>query len=695
MGLKTLVQLWLSAIRESFVLMLPLAMLGALALLAANVPADIYHYLLGIELSTTWLTLNQYLWQATYGIMASVLCALTGFRLARKRQDKHQLEFHPLIIAVMCVISFYLLNFLQFNAAFSSGLGAAGVFKAIVIAIACAEFFTLCNRYPIFRLPGLQADFDHLLHQSLNAILPSFILILLLVAAQMLLSSLSFSFTQSMQEINSALLRFSGSTLPQTMLYSLLNQSLWFMGIHGANVLESLSESLFGPVIGQNLCMAPEFSRDALNIFVHIGGSGSTLGLLLAILWHSRQGESARVAKYAMLPALFNINELVLFGLPVVLNPVYFLPFILAPLSQILFTYLALQSGWLTLTSSDIAWSTPPLISGYLYTQAGLGALWQAGLILLSTLIYLPFVKRAEIQRHNENQAEFQHMITLIEENHTQQHKVSKRLDRVGLFARQLIQDFNQDLGTARVYLQYQPKVDVHGYINGVEALIRWQHPLFGSVPAHALVSLCEEGHEIHQLGREVFRIACATQAHWQAQGINICMAVNLSPLQLSDSGLPDFIKEQLEKYALNPATLELELTEGQAIKSSAEETQMLQNIMALGINMAIDDFGMGYTSMRYLMHFKANTIKLDGSLTCDVEHNAEARNIIESISFLSQRQNMQLVAEFVETTGQRKILQALGCDSFQGYLYSKPLDADKCLALLQHNQQHPFNMHN
>jgi cellobiose PTS system EIIC component len=108
---------------------------------------------------------------------------------------------------------------------------------------------------------------------------------------------------------------------------------------------------------------------------------------------------------------------------------------------------------------------------------------------------------------------------------------------------------------------------------------------------------------------------------------------------------------------------------------------------------MAIDDFGMGYTSLRYLMHFKADTIKLDGSLTRYVAHNTEARHIIESISFLSKRQQMHLVAEYVETDAQRKLLQALGCDGFQGYLYSKPLDEANCLQLLHDNRLQAFDM--
>lgn len=299
--------------------MLPLAMLGAVALLMGNIPLSFYQHFLSASLGETWLNINHAIWQATYGVMSTVLCALTGFRLARKRQDKNQLEFHPLIIAVICVVNFYLLNVLQLQTAFNEGLGAAGIFKAIIIAIACSEFFTLCNRYRIFRLPGLKADFDHLLHQSLNAILPSFILVLLLACMQLMLNSLPFSLAENLLGISSALQQLTGSTLPQAMLYSLMNQSLWFVGIHGANVLESLSDSLFGPVISASLCMAPEFSRDAMNMFVHTGGSGATLGLLLAIFWHSRRGESARVARYAFIPALFNINELVLFGLPIVL----------------------------------------------------------------------------------------------------------------------------------------------------------------------------------------------------------------------------------------------------------------------------------------------------------------------------------------------------------------------------------------
>lgn len=165
----------------------------------------------------------------------------------------------------------------------------------------------------------------------------------------------------------------------------------------------------------------------------------------------------------------------------------YFIPFVIAPLVQIVLTFMALKSGLLVFTDSMIPWSTPPIISGYLYTENAVGALWQILLIFISTLICLPFVKRAEIQRQRENQQGFVQVIRLIEESHSQKQQVSHRSDRIGLFARQLVQDFNHDLQSPRVYLQYQPKVDLNGYIAGVEALIRWQHPHFGLVPATRL----------------------------------------------------------------------------------------------------------------------------------------------------------------------------------------------------------------
>lgn len=691
--LRSLLHTWLSAVRESFILLLPLAMLGAVALLMGNIPLPAYQHILSSTAGQTWLSLNQHVWQASYGGMASILCALVGFRLARKRQDNHQLEFHPLIISVLCVINFHLINIIQFGNDYSSAFGASGILKAIIIALCSVEFFTLCNRFQLLKLRGLQNDFDHLLHQSLNAILPSFILVILLASLFSVFSTLPFSSANLIASFSDTLRDETGSTLPQAMLYSLLNQLLWFLGVHGANVLESMSTALFSPVINQYTCMAPEFSRDAINLFVHIGGSGATLGLLLAILWHAPRGDSARIAKYAMLPAWFNINEIVLFGLPIVLNPVYFLPFILAPLIQMLLTFLAFKSGILVITTHDIAWSTPPLLSGFLYTQHGVGAFWQLILILVSTSVYLPFVKKAEQRRSQENQQGFDEIIRLIESSHVQKQKVSRRLDRIGMFARRLLKDFNADLRSTRVYLQYQPKVDSKGKIYSVEALIRWQHPNFGLVPAHAIVSLCEENKDILHLGRQVLSIACATQAKWQAQGINIIMAVNLSPMQLSDETLPEFITQQLQHWNIKPETLELELTEGQAINNTLAESQMLERLMNLGLKMAIDDFGMGYTSLRYLMHFKADTIKLDGSLTRFVAHNTEARHIIESISFLSKRQHMHLVAEYVETDAQRKLLQILGCDGFQGYLYSKPLSETDCLQLLHNNRLQAFDM--
>ena len=266
------------------------------------------------------------------------------------------------------------------------------------------------------------------------------------------------------------------------------------------------------------------------------------------------------------------------------------------------------------------------------------------------------------------------HQLCHVELDH---HHILQRFDALGDFARALHADFENALGKPQVFQVYQPKHDIDGKVCGVEALLRWTHPVHGPIMPAAIVNVAEESHLINKIGNWSLETACATLQQWKHQGVHgICMSVNLSPVQLEDTSYVPLVQQCLQRYDLSPSELELEVTEGRTLTTTKQSDATLRQLCELGVHLAMDDFGMGCSSLLYMQRFSMSAIKIDGCLTRDVLTNSVSSDIIRTIGMLGQKQGVRVVAEFVETLEQRDKLAELGCDEFQGYLFSPAISS-------------------
>jgi diguanylate cyclase (GGDEF)-like protein len=244
-----------------------------------------------------------------------------------------------------------------------------------------------------------------------------------------------------------------------------------------------------------------------------------------------------------------------------------------------------------------------------------------------------------------------------------------------------LEKDFREALAKRQITLAYQPVIDVKtGRVAKLEALARWHHPERGPISPTVFIELAEENGMILELGNQVLEMVCQQMATWRKAGLEIKVALNVSAQQLAQPDLSQRIKGALAHYSIPPHFLELELTETTAMQNVEASVVQLKSLRDIGLEIAIDDFGVAYSSLAYLKRLPIDTIKIDRSfisgISTDPFDTPRDANIIRAITSMAQSLSLYVVAEGVETEEQFRFLQFLGCHFVQGYYFSKPLPA-------------------
>ena len=228
---------------------------------------------------------------------------------------------------------------------------------------------------------------------------------------------------------------------------------------------------------------------------------------------------------------------------------------------------------------------------------------------------------------------------------------------------------------------QYQPIMAADGdKVVGVEALVRWRHPVHGLISPDRFVGLAEDSGLILPLGEWMLRQACSDAKRWP----DLYVAVNVSPIQFRHNAFPGAVERILKETGMDPSRLELELTEGVVVKDADQAENAIIELRARGVRLALDDFGIGYSSLIYLRRFAFDKIKIDKSFLQSMEMTGESAIILHSIVHLGRALGLTVTAEGIETTDQQRFLLALGCHELQGFLFSQPLDANGVTALIE-----------
>lgn len=248
-------------------------------------------------------------------------------------------------------------------------------------------------------------------------------------------------------------------------------------------------------------------------------------------------------------------------------------------------------------------------------------------------------------------------------------------LDRHSLLRLALMSELKGAVEGGQLSLYFQPKLNIRARsLYGVECLVRWIHPVHGFIPPDEFIPLAEQTGNVCALTRWVVRTAVAQSRVWQEQGLQLKTAINISALDLADPGFAGFIAAQLAEHGVAPGSLVVEITESAVMADPELAMGQLQQLYELGVQLSIDDYGTGYSSMAQLKRLPVHELKIDKSFVLDLLSNPDDDIIVRSTIELGHNMNLKIVAEGVETEAILERLDQLGCDIAQGYLLSKPL---------------------
>lgn len=275
-------------------------------------------------------------------------------------------------------------------------------------------------------------------------------------------------------------------------------------------------------------------------------------------------------------------------------------------------------------------------------------------------------LRRADVAMYAAKKAGVSHIVYDIKDDH---HSTARLA---------LIAELRHAIEHDRLVLHYQPKIDLKsGRICGAEALVRWMHQRRGMIPPDQFIAAAEQSGMIHSLTNWVLRSAVRQSEQWQLQGFNLPLAVNLSARNLFEPGLPEEITQLLQQHRLEPSSLSLEITESAIMADPSRAEQILRQLHAIGIQLSIDDFGIGYSSFGYLSRLTVNRLKVDKSFVMRMMKSPNDAVIVRSTIDLAHNLGLEVVAEGVEDQETYDALLKWNCDAAQGYFMSRPLPAE------------------
>lgn len=663
-------------------MMIPVIVFGAAAYAILNFPNDAFHAFI-TERYAGIGGLLEIIYRVTFGMFSLIL--VVALSVSYALEMKESIDMVPFYI-ITSIASFGSQMIMADDAERVEVLGNKGCFVAMVVGLLSCFLFSRLKRIPRLSLRRYTLGMEIIPANAIQSIFPGAITIGCFAAVQYayLVASGGKSIYTLWAEGMQRMFDGMGNGFFPALLFTVLVHILWVLGFHGSHMMETVAVDSFSAV-GEEII----FSKSFFDTFVMMGGCGTTICVLIGIFLFSRKKRMRNIGKIALPTVLFNTNELLNFGIPILLNPVLGIPFVCVPVLAVTLSYGATALGIVPHVTREITWTMPVFFSGYIATGSAAGCMLQLVIVILGVAIYAPFLRMYEEiyeLRMQDKINKLTEELKECEENCETPHFL-RRLDDSGMVARMLLQELRQAVKLRQLYLLYQPQVDGEGNYIGAEALLRWQHPEYGFIYPPLIICLAKEGDMLPELERMLLDMVIGGIQKVSAEcGEKFKISVNITAHSL-EWEIEEYIKAKLAQYQVPADRLWLELTEQDALIHSETARNKLGLLRKEGHVLLIDDFGMGHTSLNYLQSEYFGVVKLDGSLVRHITERETDRKLAASVMDLGKKLGVRVIAECVETEEQSELLKELGCDWYQGYLFGKPAALEQFIRDMKKNR--------
>ncbi|MDI3076740.1 EAL domain-containing protein [Clostridioides difficile] len=671
----------LYSIKQGMILAIPAIMTGSTALVILNLPIKAYQeYLSGLFNGEVTNILN-FINDSTLGIISLIILLTISYSYGKIYGSKY-----TVLVPIVAMCSFLVFSHGNELNSYIEIFKTKWLFTSIIVSMTSSVLFVKLTESFVtsvkFHTEGADADFN----MVVSAIVPFIIVVFLFSIFRVIMISLigSSNFQDIFYNLFSNVFNKMGTNLMSALLFIFLMHFMWFFGIHGSNVLDTVAKNLFENSMAININLVNNnqlpteiFTKTFFDTMVLLGGCGSLLCLVIAIFLSEKRINVRKLAKIASIPALFNINEMLVFGIPIVFNYIMFVPFVITPIILTITSYVAMSTGIVPCTVSAVEWTSPIFLSGYMSTGSIRGSLLQVFNLCVGVMIYIPFIKMSQNRYTYMFKNNIENLTNLLKryELTGEQPNLLNHNGKIGSISKMLASDLKFAMKRGEIELFYQPQVNYNGNVVGAEGLLRWKHSIGGFIYPPLVIILAKEEGFLDELGEYIINKACIDLKKSEKLLRNpVKFSVNISPDQLDDPKLPEQIKNIISSNDINPNMLGIEITEQIALSGSQIIIERINAIHNLGIKLIMDDFGMGHSSLIYLQNNNFDIVKLDGSLVKEILTNKRSSEIIMTIVNLSKNLDFDIVVEYVENIDQRDKLYGLGCEIYQGYYYSKAI---------------------
>lgn len=581
-------------IKSGLAMSIPIIFVGSIAVLLGGFPVQAYQDFLQSFLGGALASIIIAAKSVTVNILAAyITIALSISYMNRTTPDRSTI--YRILCVFSCLASFLILIGIFLEEPDFTMLSGQGVFSALIAGILGSMLFRYfeqkLNSRKILFFDGVTSQFSEVLHM----LLPFVCVVFCFAIANYLITiifdvdSLQHLFMKAMGLIFASMQRSFGSTL----LYMFLISIMWFLGIHGNNVLNQVSEDMFTQIIpGETI------SKSFIDTFVNIGGTGCLLGLLIALIIFGKRSTTKKLSAMAFAPGLFNIGEMLVFGLPIIYNPMMLVPFIFAPILCFSSAYFFTELGFLPQVTNSVVWSTPALLSGYLATDSYRGIIVQIINILIATACYAPFVILYEKKALNEFSSAFDEIVDAFKQSEAKGEDIilTECSGKVGRYAKQLATDLSVVLSSLRskdnlgkvnspLKIDYKKQYENEKCI-GAKANLYWEHRECGRIDEALVIKLAKESGALYELETYIINRVVSESNKYCAKNDNeFAISIVVRKETLTDESFISFLQETADRYGLKMGHICFEIDYDEEQFTSNEGIELINDIKSLGYN--------------------------------------------------------------------------------------------------------------